>query len=185
MQATQSFFWSKSCIKPCWKNPHIFKHFGFYAFFILQLLPGKPWIVTRETIEGWPLPTVETEAKGDSRSTHDWFAGLVMQAQEVFVPSFAALVSPVQNIFPYRTQFPFICPRRLASWAGRQSCRVAFLIESVSELDSPCDFHSVFITGLFSGSLTRWPSCWRVDSSATISTRRTTRLPNSPQVATD
>jgi hypothetical protein len=44
-------------------------HSGFYDLFILQLLPGKPYSMTRETIEGSPLPTVETEANGDSRST--------------------------------------------------------------------------------------------------------------------
>jgi hypothetical protein len=52
----------------------------------------------------------------------------VVLVQEVFESAFAALVSPVQNIFP-------LC---LASWAvGRQSCRVACLLVSVSEHDCP------------------------------------------------
>ncbi len=46
------------------------------------------WSKTRE---GWPLPTVETEVNGESKSTNcrgsflGWFIGLVVQVQEIFV----------------------------------------------------------------------------------------------------
>jgi hypothetical protein len=44
---------------------------------------------TRETREGWPLMTVDTEANGDSGSTKGsflgWFVGLVVPVQEIFV----------------------------------------------------------------------------------------------------
>ncbi len=45
----------------------------------------------RETREGWPLLTVETEANGGSRSTLlkgsflGWFVGIVVPVQEIFV----------------------------------------------------------------------------------------------------
>ncbi len=45
----------------------------------------------RETRDGWPLLTVETEVNGDSKSTNErgpyfgWFVGLVVPIQEIFV----------------------------------------------------------------------------------------------------
>jgi hypothetical protein len=51
--------------------------------------------VTRETKEGWPLPTVETEVNGDSKST-TW---LVCWAVQWRARDLTALVGPVQNIF--------------------------------------------------------------------------------------
>jgi hypothetical protein len=51
-----------------------------------------------------------------------------------FYSALVALVSPVQNIFfPLRTIFHFMCPRRLCSNLGRQSCRVACLLICVSD----------------------------------------------------
>ncbi len=47
--------------------------------------------LTRETREGWPLVTVETEVNGDSKSTTKrgpflgWLVGLVLPVQEIFV----------------------------------------------------------------------------------------------------
>jgi hypothetical protein len=61
--------------------------------------------MVRETREGWPLLTVETEANGESRSTIlkgsflGWLVGLVVPVQEIFVLPWAALVGTVQNIF--------------------------------------------------------------------------------------
>jgi hypothetical protein len=56
--------------------------------------PSRLWVAERlesmalrESMEGWPLLTLETEANGDSKSTNE--RG----------PSFAALVGLVQNIF--------------------------------------------------------------------------------------
>jgi hypothetical protein len=48
-------------------------------------------VETRETREGLPLLTVETEVNGDSKSTNekdpflDGFVGLVVRVQEIFV----------------------------------------------------------------------------------------------------
>jgi hypothetical protein len=47
----------------------------------------------RETREGWPLLTVETEVNEDSKSTNEWGPSLVG-----FCPALAALVSLVQNV---------------------------------------------------------------------------------------
>ncbi len=60
--------------------------------------------VPRETIEGWPLPTIKTEANGDSMSTiKEILSWLVCWARRAGIRDFslalAALVGPVQNIF--------------------------------------------------------------------------------------
>ncbi len=46
----------------------------------------------RETREGWPLLTVETEVNEDSKSTNEregsflgWFIGLIVPEQDIFV----------------------------------------------------------------------------------------------------
>jgi hypothetical protein len=57
----------------------------------------------RETREGWPLLTAETEVNGDSKSTNEgvlpcWFVGLVVPVQEILF-NLGDLVSPVHNIF--------------------------------------------------------------------------------------
>ena len=47
--------------------------------------------LARDTREGWPQLTVETEVNGDSKSTNErgsflgWFVGLVVPVQEIFV----------------------------------------------------------------------------------------------------
>ncbi len=46
---------------------------------------------------------------------------LAMPVLENFCPALAALVGPVQNIFPHRTLFHFICPHRPATWSGSQA----------------------------------------------------------------
>ncbi len=66
-------------------------------------------VLPRETREGWPLLTVETEVNGDPKKTNDrgphrmvcWTcrAGTID-----FSLALAALVSPVQNIFSIRQQ---------------------------------------------------------------------------------
>ncbi len=38
-----------------------------------------------------------------------------------FFPALAALVSPVQNFFPHRTLFQFVCPHRPSTWAVRRA----------------------------------------------------------------
>jgi hypothetical protein len=49
------------------------------------------YVLSKETREGWPQLTVETEVNGDSKSTNErgsflgWFVGLVVPVQEIFV----------------------------------------------------------------------------------------------------
>ncbi len=60
---------------------------------------------TRETTEGWPLLTVETEVNGDSKRTNEsclflvGSLGIGRAGARDFCSVLAALVSPVQNIF--------------------------------------------------------------------------------------
>ncbi len=55
---------------------------------------------TRETKEGWPLLTVETQVNGDSKSTNTkeffrgWFVGLVMPVQETFILPWLLWLAP-------------------------------------------------------------------------------------------
>jgi hypothetical protein len=54
--------------------------------------------------EGWPMLTVETEAKKRIQGVHMkgvlpyWFIGLVVLVQDS-CPALAVLVSPIQNVF--------------------------------------------------------------------------------------
>ncbi len=87
-------------------------------FFIILLTP-------RETREGRPLLTVETEVNGDSRSTNQMKEALPLVDSlgskcryKRFCPALVAIVGPAQNIFPHRTLFQFLCHHRPASWAG-------------------------------------------------------------------
>jgi hypothetical protein len=54
-------------------------------------------VVSRKTREGWPLLTVETEVKRDSKRTNE--RGPFLVGTRDFCSSLAALVCPVQNIF--------------------------------------------------------------------------------------
>ena len=60
-------------------------------------------VLTRETREGWPLLTVETEVNGDSKSTNEralyWLVRWACRAgTRDFCSVLAALVGPVQKI---------------------------------------------------------------------------------------
>jgi hypothetical protein len=60
--------------------------------------------VSRETREGWPLLTVETEGNRDSKRTNEgvltWLVRWAYRAgTRDFCSALAALVGPVQNIF--------------------------------------------------------------------------------------
>ncbi len=71
---------------------------GFCIVYFLFALSYVP----RETREGWPKLTVETEANGDSRSTYERGPSLVVRCRyntRDCWPALAALVGPVQNIF--------------------------------------------------------------------------------------
>ncbi len=79
-------------------------------------------VVNRETREGSPLLTFESDVNGDSKSTSEkglpWWVGWAYRGE--FCSAFADLVDPGQNIFfPHRT-------------LGRQPCWVACLLVSVS-----------------------------------------------------
>ncbi len=62
-------------------------------------------VISRETREGWPLLTVETEVNGDSKSTTERSPSLVCLVSfagragtQEFCSALAALVSSVENI---------------------------------------------------------------------------------------
>ncbi len=105
-----------------------------------RFILGIPWTPvplhfgwTRNTRQGWPLLTVETEANGDSGSTYERGPSLVGSMGS------SALVGPEQIIFvsPYTISIHLTpSPSKL----GRQSCRVAGLLICVSGL------HTGFIT---------------------------------------
>ncbi len=88
--------------------------------------------MSRETREGWPLLTVETEVNGDSKSTIEMDPFLVRWAcragKRYTCSALAALVGPVQNICispPYTISSPLsLSPSKL----GRQPCWVACLL---------------------------------------------------------
>ncbi len=89
----------------------------------------------RETREGWPLLTVETEANGDSMSTRvlPWLVRWARRAGTRYVcPALAALVGHIQNTFfssPYTISIHLSpSPSKLS----RQSCRVTCLLICVS-----------------------------------------------------
>ncbi len=93
---------------------------------------------TRETGEGWPLLTFETEVMGTQRVQMKEVLGYMVRwtrhaGTADFCPALAALVSLIQNIvFPRRTLFHFISPPSPSN-LGRQACWVACL--RVSGLD--------------------------------------------------
>jgi len=82
------------------------------------------WVTARETREGWPLLSVETEANRDSSSTYERgsFLGLVRRAFRAgakdFRPALATPVGPLQNIISSPYTIHFIFPHHPASWAG-------------------------------------------------------------------
>ncbi len=83
---------------------------------------------SRETREGWPLLTVGTEVNGDSKSTNEWGP---------FIGWLVGLVVPVQEIFPRRTLFQFLCPHRAASCAGsRAGPPISEYLQYVSDEES-------------------------------------------------
>ncbi len=102
----------------------------------LGLFYRSPCALTRETRDGRPLLTIETEVNRDTNErVLFYFVRRACRARD-FCSVLAALVGPVQNIFspPYTILFPLSpSPSKL----GRQSCWVACLLICVS--DSP--FH--------------------------------------------
>ncbi len=75
----------------------------------------------RETREGWPLLTVETEVNGDSKSTNGWFVGLVVLVQKTFILPGCPGQPITKYFFPHRALFQFMCPHRPETWAGSRA----------------------------------------------------------------
>ncbi len=102
--------------------------------------------VTRETREGWPLLTVETEVNGDSKSTNERVPSLVgslgcRAGNRDLCPALAALVGPVQIFFSLSYFFSIhLSPS--PSKLGRQSSWVACLLKCVSDFDGEKNAHS-------------------------------------------
>jgi hypothetical protein len=83
-----------------------------------------PFELPERLERGWPLLTVETEANGDSRSTHEmdpflgWFAGLVVAIYKRFLSCLGCSSWPsTKYVFPRHTLFYYICLHCPASWA--------------------------------------------------------------------
>jgi hypothetical protein len=73
-------------------------------FLRFSLIAVQRKVPTRETREGWPLLTVETEVNGDSRvqikGVPSWLVPWACRAcTRYFCSVLAALVGTVQNIF--------------------------------------------------------------------------------------
>ncbi len=92
--------------------------------------------VARETKEGWPLLTVETELNGDSKRTNKGLSWLVCWTCRAdtrdFCIGLAALVGPVQNIFFLTIHFFYsFVPISQQAGNGKQPCWVARLLVCV------------------------------------------------------
>ncbi len=89
--------------------------------------------LSRETRDGWPLPTVETEANEDSKNTNERGPPLVgsLGSSCDFCPALVAPVGPVQNIFFLTVHYDnLFFP---IAQQPRQSCRIACLLMCVSD----------------------------------------------------
>jgi hypothetical protein len=73
-----------------------------------------PRAYTRETREGWPLLTVETEVNGDLKSTNERGPSLVGSLGLSCWCSY-------NRFFPHRTLLQFLFPHPPASWAGSRA----------------------------------------------------------------
>jgi hypothetical protein len=81
----------------------------------------------RETREGWPLLTIETEKNGDSQSTNQRGSSLVgslslsCRYRRFFLFLDCSSQPSIKYFFPHRTLLKFLCPNRPASWAGSRA----------------------------------------------------------------
>jgi hypothetical protein len=88
--------------------------------------------VTRETREGWPLLTVETEVNGDSKSTTWLVCWAGSAGARYFCSALAALFGLVQNFFFLTVPYISIPFSPTPSKLDRQPCWVACLLVCVS-----------------------------------------------------
>ncbi len=100
----------------------------------------------KETREGWPMLTVETEANGDSWSTCErvpsldggWFVVLVVQIQQILVLPWMLQSAQYKILFSSQpTFFHFISPHRPATWAGSRAGSPVSLSLSTHLLSHP------------------------------------------------
>ncbi len=121
-------------LKPLYKEGTIERNRCWYWPLSLSLRIQKPiakpfvnihWemdVDTRETREGWPLLTVETEANGDSWSIYERGPSLVGSLgsscrYNSFLSCLGGSSQPIKKYyFPNRTLFHFIRPHRPATW---------------------------------------------------------------------
>jgi hypothetical protein len=106
-------------------NEYIFKYYARSStkalfYFIL------PSTGTRETREGWPLLTVETEANRDSHSTNERgpsLVGLLGSSCRYtrLLPCPGCSGQPSTNFFLHHTLFQFICRHRQSTLAGSRA----------------------------------------------------------------
>ncbi len=77
----------------------------------------------KETREGWPLLTIETEANGDSRTQGSLGPSLVGSCRYKICLSCLGCSSRTctKYFFPLRTLFNFICLHRPVSWTGSRA----------------------------------------------------------------
>ncbi len=90
----------------------------FYQLHLVQWRSQK----TRETREGWPLLTLETEANGDSKRTNErdpfLVGSLCLSCRCKFLFCLGCSSRPSTKYFvPHRTLFPNLCDHRPTSWA--------------------------------------------------------------------
>ncbi len=92
-------------------------------------------LYTRDTREGWPLLTVETEVNVGSKSTNEpWLICWACRAStRDFCSASAALVGLIQNIYLLTVHY-FNCLSPSPSKLGRQPCWVAWNLVCVSDL---------------------------------------------------
>ncbi len=90
-------------------------------------------VESRETREGWPQLTINTEAKGDSKSSNERGPSLVSSSglscrYQRFSFCFGCSSRPsTKNIFFLAILFQFLCPHRSASWQAVVLGRLSFM----------------------------------------------------------
>ncbi len=90
--------------------------------------PPLIYVSPRETREGWPLPTVETEANGDSMSTYETcpssygsLRSLCRYKRFLSCLGCSSRFSTKYFFSQYTTVYQFICPHHPERWAGSRT----------------------------------------------------------------
>jgi hypothetical protein len=91
-------------------------------------------VLPRETREGWPLLTIETEVNGDSKSTNERGTFLVGSLALLcrckrFLSCFGCSSRPsTKYFFPHHTLFKLLCSHRTASWVPAELGRLSLSV---------------------------------------------------------